>query len=133
MSLSPNNLAFLSTSVLANSVLIIANGVTTQNEGQYTLTITINVGAVSTSKTCVLDIIDLCKSANIISTPSSLATMVVNAPSNLNVTQALIVTTDVTQTRPSVVCALNATLSPLPAYISLSNDMNTIIVDPTKI
>ena len=88
MSLSPNNLAFLSTSLLANSVLIIANGVTAQNEGQYTLTITINVGAVSTIKTCVLDIIDLCKSANIISTPSSLATMVVNAPSNLNVTQA---------------------------------------------
>jgi hypothetical protein len=40
----------------ADSVLIVANGVTIQDYGQYNLTLTVTQGSISSSKTCFLDI-----------------------------------------------------------------------------
>lgn len=48
-------------------------------------------------------------------------------------TQSLAITTDVTQTTPTVICDTVATLTPAANYISMSTDFQTITFDKVKV
>ena len=54
-------------------------------------------------------------------------------PMTGTITQTFSLTTDVTQSYPSVICNMAATLTPAAAYISLSTDFQTISVNKANV
>ena len=59
--------------------------------------------------------------------------MTATMPMTGTIFQTFSLTTDVTQSHPSIICNMSATLTPAAAYISLSADFQTITVDKTNL
>lgn len=131
--LSPSNLSYLSGSISASDVTIIVNGASFSETGTQSVDLTINLGTKSDAKHWKLKIVDPCESATIKATPAALADIVINAPVTSSLTQSFSFTTDVTQAQPSIICAIQAVLSPSALYINLSVGMTTITIDGSKV